>query len=236
MSNAHKPTILVLGATGPAGVCLLRELLHRRYPTVVYARSPSKIPTDVTSNALITVIKGEMSDANALSEAMAKTSIILSLLGPNIADKKVPPSLFADIYVNSIFPVMRKLGVRRIIAMGTLSISSPDDQWTFFQPMVHMFMKLFARPIYDNMINLAAAFKDQAQGLDWTVFRIAQIPGESDEASWSTDRKDQVYAGPIGGKGWSSSVRRAALTKWIVNNMESNEWVGKMPGVSRLAN
>ncbi|KAK7417263.1 hypothetical protein QQX98_004697 [Neonectria punicea] len=86
------------------------------------------------------------------------------------------------------------------------------------------------------MLNLAAAFDNEAQGLDWTVFRIAQIPGESDEKSWKMDRAaDGVYAGPVGGKGWNSSLKRAALAKWIVDNTASEKWLSKMPALSRLA-
>lgn len=47
--------ILVLGGTGFAGICLLRELVHRKKPTIVYARNPSKIPTDLVSSPLIEV-------------------------------------------------------------------------------------------------------------------------------------------------------------------------------------
>ena len=47
--------ILVLGGTGPAGICLLRELAYREHPTVVYARNPSKIPQDLASNNCLEV-------------------------------------------------------------------------------------------------------------------------------------------------------------------------------------
>jgi uncharacterized protein YbjT (DUF2867 family) len=47
--------ILVLGGTGPAGICLLRELVFQKHPTVVYARRPDKVPADVASNDLIEV-------------------------------------------------------------------------------------------------------------------------------------------------------------------------------------
>lgn len=47
--------VLVLGATGPSGISLLRELLYRKYSTVAYVRSPSKIPDDISSNSLLTV-------------------------------------------------------------------------------------------------------------------------------------------------------------------------------------
>lgn len=47
--------ILVLGGTGPAGICLLRELVHRKHETVVYARNPSKIHEYLASNELLEV-------------------------------------------------------------------------------------------------------------------------------------------------------------------------------------
>lgn len=47
--------ILVLGGTGPAGICLIRELAYRKHDTVVYARNPSKVPEDLASNPLVQV-------------------------------------------------------------------------------------------------------------------------------------------------------------------------------------
>lgn len=47
--------ILVFGATGPAGIVLLRELLHRKLPVLAYCRTPSKIPEDLSSNPLLEV-------------------------------------------------------------------------------------------------------------------------------------------------------------------------------------
>jgi putative NADH-flavin reductase len=54
-SAMGSPKILVLGGTGPAGICLLRELVYRSHTTVVYARNPSKIPKDLQENPLIEV-------------------------------------------------------------------------------------------------------------------------------------------------------------------------------------
>lgn len=48
--------ILVLGGTGLAGVCLIRELLHRQHGTVVFARNPAKLPEEFVSNKLLEVI------------------------------------------------------------------------------------------------------------------------------------------------------------------------------------
>ena len=47
--------VLVLGGTGPTGICLLRELVYRKHAAVVYARNPSKVPKDLASSPLIEV-------------------------------------------------------------------------------------------------------------------------------------------------------------------------------------
>lgn len=47
--------ILVLGGTGPAGLCFLRELVYRKHPSIVYARDPSKIPRDLAASPLLEV-------------------------------------------------------------------------------------------------------------------------------------------------------------------------------------
>lgn len=47
--------ILVLGATGPAGINVLRELVHQQRATVVYARNPSKLPEELASSVYIEV-------------------------------------------------------------------------------------------------------------------------------------------------------------------------------------
>jgi hypothetical protein len=169
---------------------------------------------------------------------MAGCSIVLSLLGPNINDGRIDPMLFANYYTQSIFPLMRQHGVRRILATGTVSIQRPEDHWTFFQLMVVLFMRLFASAVYRSVLNVADAFEYQAAGLDWTVFRIAQIPGGSDEVSWREDREDgELFTGWVGEKGWTSAMRRAALARWLVDAAEggADGWVGKMPAISRLA-
>ncbi|KAK1621992.1 hypothetical protein BDP81DRAFT_466354 [Colletotrichum phormii] len=215
--------VLVLGGTGPAGVCLSRELVHRNHATVLLARTPSKLPNDLASSSLLEIIEGEMSDTKALDSAMARTSVVVSLLGPNINDKHIDPSLYADIYRNCVFPAMKQHG--------------PEDRWTFFQTMITIIMPFLNGAVYRNMHNLAHLFGKEGHDLDWTIFRIAQIPGESDEDSWRRDRNRQVFTGWIGEKGWTTSLRRGALARWLVDAVEGkmDAWINKMPGVSQLA-
>lgn len=47
--------ILVLGGTGPAGICLLRELVARKHATVAFCRNPAKIPEDLVASGQLEV-------------------------------------------------------------------------------------------------------------------------------------------------------------------------------------
>ncbi|KAH6898894.1 hypothetical protein B0T10DRAFT_525872 [Thelonectria olida] len=203
MSGSH---ILVLGGTGPAGTCLIRELLYREHPTIAYVRNPSKIPHDLSSSPLLQIIKGEMSDLPKHSLAIAQSSTIVLLLGPNslrISD----PQLFADIYSKSVFPLMRERSVKRILAMGTISIYEPEDKPSLIRWFVVLVVRLLASIAYVNILNVGQAFRTDAQGLDWTVFRIAGILGGADEASWRRDRDERDTF-----VGWQ---RRGAMAKWL---------------------
>lgn len=184
------------------------------------------------------MISGEISDLSQHDNVIPKFSAVISLLGPHINDYKLDRTLFADQYKLFVFPFMRQRGVRRIIAICTLSVSRQEDHWTSFAVMVQIFMRVLARNTYIAMHNIADTFSSKAQDLDWILIRLARIPGESDEESWRKDRRDgTVFVGWVGENGWTSSVKRGALAKWLVDAVEgsADEWIGRMPAVSRLA-
>ncbi|KIL85201.1 hypothetical protein FAVG1_11630 [Fusarium avenaceum] len=230
-------TVLVLGGTGPAGICLLRELLHRKHKVVVFARSPSKIPKDLASNTLLEVIKGELNDTKALSTAVTKSNVIVSLLGPQLGDS-MEPNVIPDFYRNSVFPAMRQHGVKRIFAMGTISIVDPEDSWSLIRPAMVLLVRTLAGKAYRTIISVGETFENEAKDLDWTIYRIAAIPGQSDNENWARDREDgKAYVGWIGEKGHTFSQKRGALARWLADAVEGGlpDWVRKMPAVSKLA-
>jgi hypothetical protein len=169
---------------------------------------------------------------------MAKVDIVLSLLGPQISDRTTSPNAIPDFYKNSVFPAMRKHGVKRIFAMGTLSLSQPEDSWTFIRPAMVLMVRTIASNAYRTIIQTGQVFENDAKDIDWTIYRIAAIPGGSDKESWANDRQDgKAFVGYCGQKGHTYSQRRGALAKWLVDAAEDGlqDWVRKMPAVSKLA-
>lgn len=179
-----------------------------------------------------------MENVSALSAAISQSCAIISILGPTIGNLNIAPTLYADIYRSSVFPLMREHSVRRILAMGTISIVQPEDQWSLRRTLAKLAVRTFVNIAYSNILAIASVFEQDANDLDWTVYRIGHIPGGKDESSWRTDRDDgKTFVGWVGATGWSGSQRRGALARWLVAAAEggANEWVRKMPAVSRLA-
>ncbi|KAF9889467.1 hypothetical protein FE257_007370 [Aspergillus nanangensis] len=234
-----KEKILVLGGTGPAGICLLRELLSRNHMTVLFARNPAKVPADLLSNTLLEIVRGEKSDINALSNAVSNCSTVISFLGPAASMKLASTTVYAD-YYRAMFPLMRQHGVRRIFAMGTISIHQDEDRWSFAQFSIEWMVRIIANGPYHNIISIQKLFeeKEVTRDIDWTVFRIGNISGAGDDMEvWARDREDgDIYVGPLGAAGWSHSQKRARLARWLVDATEdgATEWIGQMPAVSKL--
>lgn len=132
---------------------------------------------------------------------------------------------------------MRQHNVRRIFAMGTLSVFRPEDHFSLARLLIVLLVFVVVNKGFQTARGIGRVFGEEAEGLDWTIFRIAGIPGGSDEESWRKDREDgEAFEGWIGEKGWHRSQKRGALARWLVDAVEDVKvkWIGKMPAVSRL--
>ncbi|KAK3689159.1 hypothetical protein B0T22DRAFT_528249 [Podospora appendiculata] len=229
-----KSRVLVLGATGPAGICVLRELVHRDFTAVAYVRNRSKIPEDLLANPLLEVVEGQLDTMDKLSEAVARSNAVISLLGPQLGNAS-DPSPFPAFYA-ALCGLMRQHGVKRIFACCTPSyVDAKEDAPSVVRWLMVQGIKLISKPSYRAMVGIGETFaqSDKADGVDWTLFRVAMIPGGSDEESWTRDREvGGVYVGPVG-RDWSTSIKRARLARWLVDCVESGavELIGKTPCV-----
>lgn len=173
-----------------------------------------------------------MEDTEGLSLAISKATVIISLLGPG---PKVPPSgehPFAD-YYSAIFPLMRSHSVKRILAMGTLGIREKDDKSSFMVSLMNVGVRYGVPAAYRAIQNIHHVFKKEADGLDWTIFRLGMVQGGGDENSWEKDRLHGTYAGHVGGSGWTWYIKRGGLAKWLVDQAEAERGVAEyLPAVS----
>ncbi|KIW09821.1 hypothetical protein PV08_11922 [Exophiala spinifera] len=227
--------VLVFGATGPAGICVLRELLSRNIPALAFCRNPGKIPKDLSDHALLEILKGDMTNREDFSRAISKSRAIISLLGPS-ADRQ-PRNTFAD-YYRTIVSSMKEHGVHRFLVLGTTAIYRHDDRTSIVRSLMKALIQLVVNHAYQNVMAIQEYFDSvQDPSIEWTVYRLGWLTGTSDPAAWSEDRKKgEAYAGPVGGPGFTSGVNRSILAKWLVDTSldPSAKWKQQMPAVSNL--
>jgi len=214
--------ILILGGTGPSGLCIIEEALARGHSLVIFARTPSKLPEEVSTHPDVSIIKGSIHDEGALSSAPDGVDAVTSALGPLFWQPRDLPIMRA---YECLIKAMKARGVKRIVLLGTPTIHDPThDYRTLTSILLIGAMSIFARSMYIDVVAFGNLFlSGVAEGLDWSIVRVPNL---------TNDPKSAVEAGYLGdGKvGWYLS--RGDLGRFFVNELERGEWKGKLPMIS----
>src|SRR5271156_6962183 len=126
------PHLAIFGGTGPSGQCVIEEALSRNCTLTILARNPSKLPPNITSSPSVTIIQGSLCDREALTRAIHGSDAVLSTLGPTLSVSTALRGLhdystpLTEGY-KLILDIMQSEGVKRLIALGTVSIPAEED-------------------------------------------------------------------------------------------------------------
>jgi len=220
--------LLILGATGAMGILVVRQLLETHSdnpPTIViFARSPSKLPSDISSNPHVVVIKGELNDTDGLSKALQGADAVISLLGPLVSRGPLHPSNtpLAKAY-ETLIELMKKYSVKRLLALGTASITDPADTFSLAFSAMVLTVSIFARTAYNDVVAIGKAVRELGADLDWTIARVPLL----------TNGESKTYTvGYIGQSKINTTLARAAYASFIVTELEKGEWVKKAPMIT----
>ena len=159
-------SILLLGATGNLGSQVLASLQAANHPQVtVLVRSPDKLPAGLPGTYRI--IKGEISDAEALKEALVGvTTVIMTAGRPDVVDQpgKSPGSLrtlFRLVYD----AVLACSTPPRLLALGGAGIlDAPGSRFVYQLPFFPRVGKGYT-VIHEANLGLLRASR-----LEWTFF------------------------------------------------------------------
>ncbi|KAJ5414393.1 hypothetical protein N7509_001020 [Penicillium cosmopolitanum] len=222
MSGRNCKKILILGATGQTGILTVQTALEHNHIVTIYARNPSKLPTNIAHHPNIKIIRGDLTDAEALSKAVEGQDAIVSLLGPT---GNVTGTPFTDAY-HLIFSLMKRWGVKRILAMGTASIPDEQDGFSIVAFLGVTLIRIIVNSAYKDIVSVGKLFNTEAtnDGLDWTIFRLGFLANGAPQSS---------KAGYVGKNGWVLKNQRADIATWLVDEVEkdNSEWIKKMPAI-----
>ena len=102
--------VVLYGATGMIGSRILNELIARGHKVTVVARNPAK----VSSTANVTVLKGNVLDAESVASTAKGTDAVISAYGPG---PDVPQALMEE-STRALIAGVKKAGVRRFLMVG----------------------------------------------------------------------------------------------------------------------
>ena len=192
---ADTKPILVLGATGKVGMCVVRQLSERGQSVRALARTPTS-PRAATLAMLpgVDVVQGDILDQQTLTTAVAGCSAVISVSGASRKSSLEdligfpPPILRTDMQFDSSHPrqvnyigvvntieAMQAAGVRKIVRLTGLSCS-----FSAFNPFVLL--------IGCGLLSMSTAWHARSENLlresqlDFTILRPG---GLSDDARGS---------------------------------------------------
>lgn len=158
--------LIIFGATGATGRCLIERALARGHQVRAIARTPAKL--DLRHPAL-EVVRGDVTDPASIASALAGQEAVLSALGAPVGHE--PVTLYSQ-GIATILTAMALHSVRRIACVsagGTKQGTDPNNPW-FFE---HVITPLLLARIFDDMRRMEELL--MGSDTDWTIVRPPQL-------------------------------------------------------------
>lgn len=229
MDTVTKHHILLLGGTGICGTIFTRAALEAGHKLTLYVRTPSKIPSELSSNANLSVVQGEFGDAEGLKKAAAcGADIFISLAGPTLGKREGTPITNA---LQTLYPLLLANGTtKRILILSTASYSAPEDtpsiKWFF---AINFYIKVIGGDTYEEIRGMAEETVALGEKIDWTVFRVPLLHGK--ELGENDGPVNAVYVGDKKGRD-GLNLDRGRLARWILEELEEGKWMCACPFVA----
>lgn len=206
--------ISIFGGTGPTGLLLVEQALAQGHEVVAYARTPSKLP----QHERLSVVEGQLDDADKVAAAIAGSEAVLSLLGPGTKAAEVPPLVTGT---RNIVAAMDQHGVRRLVATGTPSMSDPEDGKDWKIGLLVKMISRFQPVAYDAIVTIGRIVRES--GLDWTLVRLPFLS--------NGPRTGQVNAHRVGEKG-GLRLSRANAAAFVLGQVTDTTYLHKAPVIT----
>lgn len=217
--------VLILGATGPCGILFVKEALGASHTVVIFARSPEKLPEEIKNDTRVTIVKAELDDESALSTVMENVDAVLSALGPKLSYGTYPSGDPLARAYSLIIKVMLAHSVKRLIALGTPSITDPHDKSSLKWTLIVGGIKTLEPRVYSDIVGIGNVIRTEGDALDWTIVRVPFLTNSSSR---------NVVAGYVGDGKTGTTLSRAGFAGFVLQELAKNEWVKEAPLITLM--
>lgn len=215
-SSAQRPNrILIIGSTGGTGRRLVEQALERGYDVTAMARDPAKLGIE---HPQLNVVPGDVLDYESVTAAMQGQDAVLSALG----HKRFffPTRILSD-GTQNVLNAMQDNGVKRFVCETSLGIGDTLGRMGL---LYTLFVIPFILPFYfyDKTRQERLIAKSN---LDWIIVR----PGALNN---SAKRGVRHHGSNVGNFITGARISRADVADFMLDQLESGDYVGKSPGIS----
>jgi len=207
--------LLIVGATGGTGRQLVAQALERGFTVTALVRSPSKLQAD---HPQLTVIQGDVLDYASVEAAMRGQEAVVSALGHK---RFFYPTRILSEGTRNILRAMGAHAVPRLVCETSLGVGDSAGRmgvyYTFFTIPVVLPFYFWDKTRQERIIAESNA--------EWVIVR----PGVLTNA----DKRGRVRHGPrVGSFLGTVRVSRADVADFMLNQLESDTYLGAAPGVA----
>lgn len=212
--------ILLLGATGRTGICIIEEAIKRGHKISAIARDPAKL-----KDYKIDIIQGTPYDYETVEKALDGCDAVINTL--NISRKSdnpwsplaAPKDLISKSASNAV-KAMEKAGIKRFVALSTIGAGR---SWKRSPGMLKLFV---------SISNLKYAFHDHGRqeeileksSVDYTICRAPMLSKEINDKGAS--------AVPEGENPVSMYLSRNSAAEFFIKIIESGEHIRETVSLS----
>ena len=115
--------VTVFGATGAIGRLVVQQLLDDGHQVTALVRTPAKL---TLTHSQLTVVTGQLSDRDAVEQAVSGADAVISALGPSL--KRSTTGTQVTDGTRTVVQVMEAQKVTRFIGLATPSLADPKDK------------------------------------------------------------------------------------------------------------
>ena len=199
--------LFVIGATGRTGQEIAEQALQRGHHVTAFVRSPE---TFTLRHERLSVLKGNVTDENQLSEAMQNHDAVLSALGPREVFR--PSSLLHDSALSTT-QAMQRSGVKRLLILSAAA---------HFPGIPNRIVSFILRNHMRDSLAMEKVVQDS--DLDWTIAR----PPRLTQQQYTVYRSRESAAPKMG-----FSVSRKAVAAFMLDAIERKKHFHKIVGIAK---
>jgi putative NADH-flavin reductase len=203
--------LLIFGATGATGQELVNQALAQGNTVTAFVRSLANLKTQHPN---LKVVKGEVTDAETVENAIKGQDAVFSTLGSKSLKKN--PKLVQG--VRNIVREMEKQGVQRLIYQSSLGVGDSKKQ---VNPLVrYLIIPLVLRNAITDHTEKENIIEKSS--LDWVIIRPAGLTNDPYTGNYR-------YGELIN---FGAKIARADVADFMLKQVQSIDYLYKKPGIS----